>query len=202
VKLRYSAASPFVRKVMVVALETGLAPRIERVPTTVAPIQENPDYQREHPLIKVPALVTDEGAVLYDSRVICEYLDSLHQGPKLFPAAGEARWTALRRQALGDGLCDAAVLTRYETFLRPEEKRWEQWIDGQMRKVRGALDALEADAPNFGSGIDIGLVAIGCALGYLDFRYESEHWRSSRPKLAAWYEKFAARASMLETQPK
>lgn len=201
-KLRYSAASPFVRKVMVVALETGLAPRIERIPTTVAPIQENPDYQREYPLIKVPALVTDEGAVLYDSRVICEYLDSLHQGPKLFPASGEARWTALRRQALGDGICEAAVLTRYETFLRPEEKRWDQWIDGQMRKVRGALDALEAEAPGFGNGIDIGLVAIGCALGYLDLRYESEHWRSSRPKLAAWYEKFAARASMLETQPK
>lgn len=201
-KLRYSAASPFVRKVMVVALETGLAPRIERVPTTVAPNQVNRDYQREQPLAKVPALTTDDGAVLYDSRVICEYLDSLNQGPKLFPAAGAARWTALRRQALGDGLCDAAVLTRYETFLRPEEKRWDQWIDGQMRKVRGALDALEAEAPSLGGGIDIGLIAIGCALGYMDFRYASEHWRSSRPKLAAWYEDFAARASMVETQPK
>jgi glutathione S-transferase len=202
VKLSYSAASPFVRKVLVAAFETGLAPRIERVPTTVAPNHVNAEYQRAQPLAKVPALTTDDGTVLYDSRVICEYLDSLHQGPKLFPAAGAARWTALRRQALGDGICDAAVLNRYETFLRPEEKRWDQWIDGQMRKVRGSLDALEAEAPALGDTVDIGAIAIGCALGYLDFRYASEHWRSGRPKLAAWYEKFASRASMQETQPK
>jgi glutathione S-transferase len=202
VKLSYSAASPFVRKVMVVAFETGLAPRIERVATTVAPNQVNAEYQRAQPLAKVPALTLDDGTVLYDSRVICEYLDSLNQGPKLFPAAGAARWTALRRQALGDGICDAAVLNRYETFLRPEEKRWDQWSDGQMRKVRGSLDALEGEAPSFGDSIDIGTIAIGCALGYLDFRYASEHWRSGRPKLAAWYEKLAARASMQETQPK
>jgi glutathione S-transferase len=201
-KLRYSPTSPYVRKVVVLALETGLSPRIERIATNVAPNQRNDEYQREQPLAKVPALTTDDGTVLYDSRVICEYLDSLHQGAKLFPPAGPARWTALRRQALGDGLCDAAILTRYETFLRPEDKRWEDWVEGQMRKVRAALDALEAEAPALGSGLDIGLIAIGCALGYMDFRYESEQWRAKRPKLAAWYETFAALPSMRETAPK
>ena len=201
-KLRYSPTSPYVRKVVVAALETGLDARIERIPTHVAPNQRNDDYQRENPLVKVPALTTDDGAVLYDSRVICEYLDTLHQGTKLFPGSGEARWTALRRQALADGLCDAAILNRYENFLRPEEKRWPDWIDGQMRKVRGALDALEAEAPKLGKAVDIGLIAIGCALGYMDFRYESEQWRAKRPKLAAWYETFAKRTSMQETAPK
>jgi glutathione S-transferase len=201
-KLRYSPTSPYVRKVVVLALETGLDKRIERIPTTVMPNQRNDEYQREQPLVKVPALTTDDGAVLYDSRVICEYLDTQHQGAKMFPASGMARWTALRRQALGDGLCDAAILTRYENFLRPEDKRWGEWTDGQMRKVRGALDALEADAPSFGGGIDIGLIAVGCALGYMDFRYETERWRDKRPKLAAWYDSFAKRPAMVETQPK
>jgi glutathione S-transferase len=201
-KLRHSPTSPYVRKVMVVALETGLASRIELVPTSVAPTQPNPEYQRENPLVKVPALTTDDGAVLYDSRVVAEYLDGLHQGAKLFPAAGPARWTALRRQALADGILDAAVLTRYETFLRPEAKRWDDWVEGQMRKVRGALDALEGEAAGLGDRLDIGLVAIGCALGYLDFRYAELGWRQGRPSLAGWYEGFAARPSMRETMPR
>jgi glutathione S-transferase len=186
---------------LVVALETGVAPRIERVDTNVAPHQASEAYQREHPLAKVPALVTDAGEVLYDSRVICEYLDAQHQGPKLFPASGEARWTALRRQALGDGVCDAAVLNRYETFLRPEEKRWDAWSEGQMRKVRGALAALEREADALGDGVDIGTIAIGCALGYLDFRYESEQWRAGHKKLAEWYGRWSKRPSMVETSP-
>jgi glutathione S-transferase len=201
-KLRHSPTSPYVRKVMVVALETGLASRIELVPTTVAPTQPNPEYQRENPLVKVPALTTDAGEVLYDSRVVAEYLDLLHQGAKLFPAAGPARWTALGRQALADGILDAAVLTRYETFLRPEAKRWDDWVEGQMRKVRGALDALEGEAAGLGDRLDIGLVAIGCALGYLDFRYAELGWRQGRPSLAGWYEGFAARPSMRETMPR
>ena len=113
-KLRYSPTSPYVRKVMVVALETGLAERIERIPTTVAPTKYNEEVARENPLVKVPALTTDDGMVLYDSPVICEYLDTLHGGQKLFPATGKTRWTALRQQALADGILDAAILGRYE----------------------------------------------------------------------------------------
>jgi glutathione S-transferase len=134
--------------------------------------------------------------------VICEYLDGLHGGRKMFPAAGPARWTALRRQAEADGILDAAVLTRYETFLRPEPRRWPEWIEGQKQKFRRALDGLEAEAGSFSEVVDIGTLTIGCALGYLDFRYADESWRANRPKLAGWFEKFAQRPSMAETGPK
>src|SRR5580658_1191296 len=154
-RLRYSPPSPFVRKVVVVAYETGLSERIECVPTSVAPTKLNEEVARENPLVKVPALTTDEGLVLYDSPVICEYLDTLHAGPKLFPAAGKARWVALRQQALGDGVLEAAILGRYET-VRPKEYQWPDWIDAQLRKVRGALGALEieVEAGELGTGGD------------------------------------------------
>jgi glutathione S-transferase len=205
-RLRYSPTSPFVRKVMVVALETGLSERIERIPTTVAPTKPNEEVARENPLIKVPALTTDDGLVLYDSPVICEYLDTLHSGPKLFPPAGTARWVALRQQALGDGMLEAAILGRYES-LRPKEFLWQEWIDAQLRKVRGAIAALEieTEAGGLGSGdgtITIGQVTIGCALGYLDFRYQSESWRGRARHLAQWYARFAERKSMHLTEPK
>ncbi len=202
-KLRFSAASPFVRKVTVVALEAGLDGKIERVPTSVLPTKPDPAYQTAaNPLAKVPALTLDTGESLFDSPVICEYLDSLHGGTKLFPPSGPARWTALRRQALGDGILDAAVLNRYELAVRPEQYLWPDWTAGQMAKVNGALDALEAEADKLGSTVDIGTITIGCALGYLDFRYGDLGWRKARPKLAAWYETFAARPSMQATVPK
>src|SRR5580693_8379351 len=122
-KLRYSPTSPFVRKVTVAAYELGLDSRIERIPTAVAPTKRNDDVVRENPLVKIPALTTDDGLVIYDSPVICEYLDTLHGGAKLFPAAGKARWIALRQR----------------------EFQWQDWTDGQMRKVRGALSALEME---------------------------------------------------------
>ncbi|MBI3516456.1 MAG: glutathione S-transferase, partial [Proteobacteria bacterium] len=136
----------------------------------------------------------------FDSPVICEYLDSLHGGAKMFPASGPARWAALRRQATADGILDAAILTRYEA-LRPETIRWSDWTDGQMAKVRGALGALELDADKLGSTVDIGTITIGCALGYLDFRFPSEGWAKRCPKLAKWYEGFSARPSMKATVP-
>src|SRR5471030_171866 len=113
-KLRYSSASPYVRKVMIVAHEGGLAERIETVATSVVPVKANDALKAENPLVKLPSLTTDDGITLYDSPVICEYLDSLHAAAKMFPPAGPARWTALRRQALADGILDAAILTRYE----------------------------------------------------------------------------------------
>jgi glutathione S-transferase len=200
VKLRHSPASPYVRKVNVVSIETGLDKQIERVPTSVAPTKPNTEIQKENPLSKVPALVLDNGEALFDSPVICEYLDSLHSGAKMFPASGPARWTALRRQATGDGILDAAILTRYE-LLRPEAIRWSDWTDGQMAKVRGGLAALEAEADKFGSTVDIGTITIGCALGYLDFRFGDLGWRKTCPKLAKWYEGFSARPSMKATVP-
>ncbi|MGH6906136.1 MAG: glutathione S-transferase C-terminal domain-containing protein, partial [Geminicoccaceae bacterium] len=135
------------------------------------------------------------------SRVICEYLDSLHDGARMFPGAGPARWTALRRQAEADGIMDAAVLARYETFVRPQEHRWGEWLEGQRQKFRRALDALEVEAGDFGNTVDIGTITIGCALGYLDFRYGTEDWRATRPKLAAWFAWFGKRPSMARTAP-
>ncbi len=202
-KLRYSPTSPYVRKVMVVALETGLAERIERIATTVVPTKPNEEVARENPLVKVPALTTDEGLVLYDSPVICEYLDTQHSGAKLFPASGKARWLALRQQALGDGILDAAILGRYE-ILRPKEYQWQDWIDAQLRKVRGALAALEmeVEAGELGGPLTIGHLTVGCALGYLDFRYASEDWRARQRRLAVWFDEFSKRRSMQLTVPK
>ena len=139
---------------------------------------------------------------LYDSRVICEYLDGLHDGPPMFPPAGPARWTALRRQAEGDGMLDAAILARYETFVRPEARRFDDWTANQKLKVGRALDALETEAASLGDAVDIGTITIGCALGYLDFRFADDGWRNGRPGLAAWYETFGARPSMAATVPR
>jgi glutathione S-transferase len=207
-KLRHSPTSPFVRKIMVAAYELGLESRIERIPTRVAPTQRNDDVVRENPLVKIPALTTDDGLVIYDSPVICEYLDMLSGGGKLFPAAGKPRWLALRQQALGDGILDAGILARYES-LRPREFQWQEWIDSQMRKVRGALSALEMEcesgelgAPPEGTAALIGQIAIGCALGWLEFRYPGEAWRERHRRLAAWYETFAQRRAMQETAPR
>ncbi|HEX7967928.1 MAG TPA: glutathione S-transferase [Stellaceae bacterium] len=202
-KLRYSPTSPYVRKVMVVALETGLAERIERIPTVVLPTKPNEEMARENPLVKVPALTTDDGLVLYDSPVICEYLDTQHGGAKLFPPNGKARWIALRQQALGDGILDAAILGRYE-ILRPKEYQWQDWIDAQLRKVRGALSALEMEVEGgeLGGPLTIGQITVGCALGYLSFRYASEEWPARHRRLAAWYEEFAKRKSMQLTVPR
>jgi glutathione S-transferase len=203
-KLRYSPTSPYVRKVMVAAIETGLERRIERLPTSVVPVKPNDALQRENPLVKVPSLLTDEGMVLFDSRVICEYLDSLHAGAKIFPAAGPARWEALRQQALADGILDAAILNRYETALRPKDLQWPDWSAGQMRKVRGGLAALDSKVSEsaLSGALTIGQIAVGCALGYLDFRYASEGWRERHRALAEWYAEFAKRESMLATVPK
>jgi len=202
-KLRYAGASPFVRKVMVFALETGLSERIERVPTSVSPVRPNEDVARENPLVKVPSLTTDDGLVLYDSPVICEYLDGQHDGPKLFPPSGTARWMALRQQALADGLMEAAILVRYEG-LRPKEMQWQDWIDSQMRRVRGALAALEleVEAGMLAGPLHIGQLTVGCALGYLDFRFPNEQWARRHRRLAAWFEEFSKRRSMQLTVPK
>lgn len=199
-KLYYSTASPFVRKVLVCAHECGVADSIELVPTKVLPSEPNREYARVTPLMKLPALARDDGFVLFDSIVICEYVDSLSKGAHLFPAQGDARWRALRLHALADGILDAAVLARYENNVRPAEMRWKTWTDGQLLKVDQSLDFLEQNAGDL-AGITIGTIAVGCALGYLDFRYADRKWREGRPKLGAWYEAIAKRPSFQKTLP-
>lgn len=199
-KLIHSPASPFVRKVRVLAIECGLDRNIELKPVTVSPVNPNPEVARENPLVKVPALVLDDGTALYDSCVICEYLDTLHSGTKYFPS-GAMRWTALRQQALCDGVMDSAVLCRMEGALRPPEKQWDAWRSGQLYKISNALAALERETASLAGELTIGGIAAGCALGYLDFRIPELDWRARHPPLAAWFATFAKRPSMQQTVP-
>ena len=199
-KLFYSALSPYVRKCLVVAHELGLRERIELVPAAAHPVNRDRAIVAHNPLGKVPTLITDEGPVLYDSRVICEYLNALGNG-KLIPQPGPARWSVLVEQSLADGIMDAAVLGRYETVLRPEPLRWNDWLAGQLDKVTCGLAELEQRSAGFGDRVDIGTIAVGCALGYLDFRYASLAWRDKHPNVSTWFERFGARASMVATRP-
>src|SRR5262249_31351324 len=156
----YSAASPYVRKVMITAIETGLDKKIEKNPATVVPVKPNADIARDNPLMKVPTLVTDGGEVLYDSRVICEYLDSLHDGRKLIPSSGGERWRVLRLQALGDGILDAGLLYRYETFIRPQEKQWTDWLAGQAKKITQGLDMADSEVELLSGPLNLGQIAM------------------------------------------
>ncbi len=198
-KLFYSPASPYVRKVLIVAALCGLRDQIELLPYAGTPVSRDQDAASHNPLGKVPTLVTEDGQALYDSRVICEYLDA-QAGGKLF-GAGSVRWPVLVRQALGDGMLDAALLARYEGTLRPVEARWDAWTDGMMAKVAAGLDRLEATASELGDTPDIGSIAVGCALGYLDFRYAELDWRPTHPALAAWFARFNETPAMVATRP-
>lgn len=198
--LYWGAASPFVRKVMAVAHELGLQDQVELLDSAAHPIQRDTRIQAFNPLAKIPAAQTGDGIPLYDSRVICEYLDA-EAGGGLFPPAGPARWTALRRQALADGLIDAAILMRYETAARPEEFRWPLWLEKQGEKVTDALAAMAEDLPAPGCH-DIGAIAYGCALGWLSLRFPDNRWRDTHPALAAWFDTFDSRPAMVATRPR
>ena len=199
-KIFYSAASPYVRKCLVAAVELGLRDRIEILPSAAHPVNRDQTIGAHNPLGKVPTLITDEGAVLYDSRVICEYLNALGNG-HLIPPEGPARWSALVEQSLADGIMDAAILARYETAVRPEPLRWNDWTAGQLDKVTCGLAELERRATEFGGRVDLGTIAVGCGLGYLDFRYASLLWREKCPNTSTWFERFGARDSMVATRP-
>ena len=200
-KLFYSGASPYVRKCMVVAHELGLAARIEHLPAAAHPVNRDPNIVRNNPLGKVPTLLTDDGTVLYDSRVICEFLNELGGG-KLFPAGGAQRWQVLTEQSLGDGILDAALLARYEGAMRPEALRWADWTTGQLDKIHCGLAAIDAKADSLGDRVDIGTITMGCVLGYLDLRFDHLGWRQQHAKAAAWFARFNARAAMQATLPK
>lgn len=193
-KLFFSPTSPYVRKCMACAYELGLVDRIQLLPSKVHPVDRDAAIVAVNPLGKVPTLVTDEGQALYDSRVICEYLNAI-SGGMLFPTDA-SRWNALALQALADGMLDACLLARYEDVTRPEALRWADWRQGQLDKVAAALATLEAGTPVLDQSAHIGTLATGCALGYLDLRFPELAWRDSHPKLAAWWAAFGARPSM------
>ncbi|OZI19486.1 glutathione S-transferase [Bordetella genomosp. 9] len=199
-KLHWSPRSPFVRKVMIVLYEAGIEDRVQCVRTPVAMDKPNLDLVRDNPLIKLPTLVLDDGTSIYDSRVICAYLDEL-AGAGLVPAEPRARLTAERRQALGDGLLDVLLLFRQERN-KPPSRQTPEWLDAFALKRDAVLKALEREAPALReTRFDLGLIAIGCALSYLDYRYADLPWRDGHPALAAWHRDFCARPSVARTAP-
>jgi glutathione S-transferase len=200
-KLFWSSRSPYVRKVMIVAHEKGLAGALQTERVVVSPAKPNPAVMAHNPLNKIPTLILDDGSALYDSRVIAEYFDQMGTGPRLFPEAGPARIAALRRQALGDGMLDFLLPWLLER-LRPAEKQSPELIDGCRLKLNTVLNHLEKNEVVHlaGQPVDIGQIAIGTALGYADFRYGDENWRNGRSGLAEWYAGFAARPSMKATE--
>ncbi|WP_266171502.1 glutathione S-transferase [Dyella subtropica] len=197
-KLFYSPTSPYVRKVLVVAYELGLADRLERLPSAAHPINRDLTIVRHNPLGQVPTLFMDDGRALYDSRVICEYLNDLAQGD-LFPRTGSARWVALGDQALCDGMLAAAVSMRYETVVRPEHARFPDWVAGQRAKITDGLRWLESRAAELSSRLDIGTISVACLLSYLDLRFPEMNWRVDHQGLNQWYDIFQLRPSMQAT---
>ena len=197
-KLYFSPTSPYVRKIRILAIETGLDGQLELIPTN--PWEKDDTLRADNPLSKVPTLITDQGLVLYDSPVIAEYLDGLHAGPPRLPVAGEARWRCLRLQALADGILDAALL-RFLEQKRPTGQFSAEWDAGQQAAIQRAVDWLEAQVGEWGVFFDLGQIGVCAALGYLDFRFASEPWRPACPALAAWYEEHGAREALLRTRP-
>ena len=200
-KIYFSPASPFVRKCMVVAHEVGLADRIEKLASAAGPVARDGTILPHNPLGQVPTFLCDDGAVLYDSRVVCEYLDDLGGG-QMFPRSGADRWARLTELSLADGMTGAALLARYESVLRPEALRWNDWTEGQLGKVFSGLEWLEAHAAGLAGRVDIGTIAFGCALGYMDFRFPHIDWRARAPGAAGWFEGFNRRESMQATMPR
>lgn len=196
-KLLYQTHSPYARKVLVFAHEAGLVDRMEVVHHETSPTQRNEHVFAQNPLGKVPVLVRPGLSPLFDSDVICTYLDTLHEGAPLIPAAGEARWCALRIQAVAQGLCDAGIAVRWETVRRPEALRYSPLRDGYVEKLIASYDWLEREM-DFGSPPHVGHISAATALSWLEFR-ELPEFRKGRPRLNAWLDAFSARASMQAT---
>lgn len=200
-KLLYAPTSPFVRKVMVCAHLCGLRDQIELLDSAANPLRRDPRIAAHNPMAKVPTLILPDGQDLYDSRVICEYLASTQSPATLFPN-GPQRWRALTLQALGDGLLDAALLARYETTARPPALQSPEWRQAQLGKVQACVAAIDAQAATLAVQTpSIGEVTIGCALGYVDFRFPELDWRAAHPEAAAWFARFAALPAMQATIP-
>jgi len=199
-KLHWSPKSPFVRKVMIAAHELDLADRIELVRSVADMRRPNPAIMGDNPLSKIPTLVLADGQALFDSGVICEYLDGLAGGDRLFPARGPDRWQVLGWHALATGLLDVLILWRNERD-KPADRQAPEWLAAFAVKTEASLDRLETLVPDLDrTRFGIGHIAIGCALGYLDFRFANIDWRTKRSSLAAWQDRFQARPSAIATE--
>lgn len=194
-KIYFSPFSPYVRKCLVTSHELGLEERIELLPSNANPVQRDQDIISKNPLGKVPTFLLDDGQVIYDSRVICEYLDDFARGT-LFPRSGMARWETLTLQALGDGILDAALLARYEDVARPETLRWADWRASQLDKAETSLAYLNTNPKLLRDRVDIGSITVGCALWYLDLRFSDLGWRDRYSEVAQWFAAFSQRPSM------
>jgi glutathione S-transferase len=201
-KLVYSLASPFARKIRITAMELGLFDRIEFVsPIKAIPVTENEDYARNiNPLRKIPALILDDGTVIVDSYVIAEYLNEL-AGGKLIPAAGLKKWQARTDHSILQGMLDALLLCRYEKMLRPEQFCWAEWADDQFKRAWDGLARYEAHPDVLTRPLDLVQISLVCVLGYLDFRFPDCGWRKTFPKLDAFHERMMQRESVRTTVP-
>lgn len=196
-KLHWSPKSPYVRKVMICAHELGMVDRLERVRSVAAMLKPNSAIMADNPLSKIPTLVREDGSTLFDSVVICEYLNDV-AGGTLFPQRGDAKWHALRWHALGDGLLDALILWRNE---RERETPLQPLLDAFELKTRACLKLLDEEAQALAEApLSIGQVTIGCALGYLDYRFGAFGWREQAPRLASWYATLSQRPSFKTTE--
>ena len=200
-KLYYSPASPYARKVLVIAHETGLIERIEVISTN--PFDDEA-FRATNPLGKVPALVTGDGPALFDSPVICDYLDSLHAGRQMVPERGTERYRVLRQHAIAQGITDAALLARQQWM---RDQKLEQplpddwWHRRQYDTVFAGMSQLEKEIKQLETRPNLGTIAVACALEYWDFRFADHPWREKCPKLAEWLNIFAERPSMVATRP-
>jgi glutathione S-transferase len=194
-KLHWGPNSPFVRKVMITAHETGLVDRLNLVRSPVAMNKANFDVMRDNPLSKIPSLVTEEGFRLFDSDVICEYLDGLHPGPKLIPPAGQLRWQVLQWNALGSGMMDALVLWRNERMRG--EGRWSpETLDAYRHKTLATLKWVEGEMEILErTPFSLGHISLGCMFGYMDLRFSDLEWRHTAPASDSWFSKFRQRPS-------
>lgn len=200
-RLAYAAASPFARKPYILLQELDLLGTVEIYqPGKVSPVSANNELNKINPLGMIPVLAVNDNQGIYDSSVICEYINHLGNG-HFYPSDPEARFRSLQLQALADGIMDISVAMRYETALRPEPLRWKDWIDEQTIRVNQGLIALEHQCADFDPVFTIGEVAVVAALGYRDFRFADQDWRASCPALSAWYEQISTRPSVLSSVP-
>ena len=197
-KLLQSGASPFVRKARVTVIEAGLTDQVSDVPVIANMSKPNPIINAQNPLGKIPCLVFADGSAIFDSRVICRYLDAKGLS-NLYPENG---WDVLTIEAMGDGIMDSAVAIVYERRLRPPNIVFEDYISWHWEKISRTLDLLDQDKMAFLDGdITAGHISVGCALGYLDFRHDDRDWRAGRDLLATWEAKLSNRPSMAATAP-
>ena len=199
-KLTFSPASPFARKVRIAAIELGLIDKIELVASSVAPGTANEEYQRISPLKKLPVLILNNGDVILDSYVIVEYLNEL-AGGSLIPDYGPNRWKVKSDHSLLQGMLDAMLLCRYEGMVRPEALRWKSWTDDHWNRAWSGMAHFEKQPDTLSRPLDISQIALACVLGYADFRFADCGWRKAYPKLDAFHERMLTRPSVKISVP-